>query len=421
MLKMNFKNINAGQIFILLALFSITLYSCSDNESTPVVKGNASFSFRHTDRDNSGGRTGEVATPAFMLLSIDHANGNKIVTDKKLALTTFGKSYISEDLELGVGVYKLTAFTILDRSGNTLYATPRGGSALAKYVVDPLPIDFIITENNTTNLSPQVLAIYNNDTPERFGYAGFGFEIVTIKKIKRLEHRDKFDSLRAYVTFEYDGKSRLIKKSIFDHQLSTSSSADYLSSMHIYEYSDNDLLKRVKKQQGDGSASEHVYYFTTDNKVSKIETYASGRLYTYFEFLHAGDTIKAQRFDANEKADWKRHEYIFANDNLIRYNRYQSNALEYYIDIEHDAMINPFDFGTPDFYVVMPPEELFFNFPSIRNPVKQSIVELSQSSSIIIDYQYSYDASGYPVKVVSNYWELSGGNWMRYGYWSIKY
>ena len=52
------------------------------------------------------------------------------------------------------------------------------GSEFAELVQNPLPIEFSVTEDEATTVSPEVLVVGENDTPEDFGYVAFGFQIV---------------------------------------------------------------------------------------------------------------------------------------------------------------------------------------------------------------------------------------------------
>jgi hypothetical protein len=203
-----------AMISIRVCLLLIVSFSCQREEKILPTKGNATFSFDQKDRTN--GRIQETTTPAFVLLEIIDGNGNKL-EEKKLNLLPFGQSYLSENLELPIGSYQLTQFVVLDASGVAIYATPLEGSELAKYVNDPLPIKFTIT-NEGTQVTSQVLAIDPGDNPEVFGYASFGFEIISqIGKVKKIVFHDLFadeddvtDVTTMYFQYRY-GKVETIK------------------------------------------------------------------------------------------------------------------------------------------------------------------------------------------------------------------
>jgi len=160
---------SALQILVLL-LF----YSCGDEQNPSPSKGKITFSPSAAIRSN--GRISQAATPAFVLFSIKAGNG-EAQENIKLTLFSLGQSYISENLELQKGNYQLTQFVVFDAAEKIIYATPLEGSVLAKYVTDPLPFEFTIT-NEVTQVAPQVLAVEPTDNPELFGYVSFGFDII---------------------------------------------------------------------------------------------------------------------------------------------------------------------------------------------------------------------------------------------------
>jgi hypothetical protein len=152
-------------------LFLLVLsYSCKHEENLSPTLGKATFSLSKKTRSN--GRVNETATPAFVLLSIKDSKG--IAQENvKLPLFAFGQSYLSDNLQLQTGTYQLTQFAVLDAANKVIYITPLEGSDMAKYVADPLPINFVIKEDENTQVTPQVLAVLEEDKLELFGYASF--------------------------------------------------------------------------------------------------------------------------------------------------------------------------------------------------------------------------------------------------------
>lgn len=158
--------------FILL-VFILTF--CDDNEPL-IKKGKVAFSFSQASRPE--GRISETSTPAFVVLNIEDTLGHIIESDKKMPLHAFGEHYTTDDLVLAQGNYQLTKFLVVDSANVAIYVTPIEGSDFSQMVSDPLPIRFSINENINTPITSQVLSVLTNDTPERFGYVGFSFEVV---------------------------------------------------------------------------------------------------------------------------------------------------------------------------------------------------------------------------------------------------
>jgi len=161
--------------------------------------GTATFSLVEKERIN--GRAEHTTAPAFIQLTILENNGSKR-EEIMLNLFPFGASYLSENLELPMGSYELTQFVVFDTSNRAMYATPHAGSELSKYVVDPLPIEFIIG-NEETQITPHVLSVEPTDSPQLFGYFSFGFDVVPRVTNLNLEvhYPDTITYDSAYIVF----------------------------------------------------------------------------------------------------------------------------------------------------------------------------------------------------------------------------
>jgi hypothetical protein len=193
------KKLIPSFLSILVLFFS---FSCGHEENLSQALGKATFSL--SKKTKSDGRVNDTAIPAFVLLNIKYSNG-KVQENIKLPLFSFGQSYLSDELLLPEGSYQLTQFAVLDAS-KVIYATPLEGSYLAEFVDDPLPIGFTITKEISTEVVPQVLAVTSTDTPEMFGLASFGFEVVKIATDLNIHFQypdiSTYDS--AYIVFKND-------------------------------------------------------------------------------------------------------------------------------------------------------------------------------------------------------------------------
>jgi hypothetical protein len=183
-----------------ILLILLLSFSCQPEENVSPPNGYATFSF--DERHQAHGRDKEKPTPAYVLLSLQGTNGDKR-EEIKLSLFSFGTDYLSEKLELSTGSYQLTQFVVLDSSNRVIYATPYEGSELSQFVLDPLPIEFIVG-NVETQITPQVLAIQPTDNPGLFGYTSFGFDAIArlISLNLQIHHPDsgRYDS--AYIVFK---------------------------------------------------------------------------------------------------------------------------------------------------------------------------------------------------------------------------
>lgn len=122
-------------------------------------------------------RPQSVADATALVVSIKDSSGTLVYNSERVPLYSFDGNYLSHPLSLLPGSYALTRFLVINNSGNTLYATPVEGSELAYLVRDPLDIDFGISRDAVTTVRPEVLSTERR-TPQAFGYASFGFEVV---------------------------------------------------------------------------------------------------------------------------------------------------------------------------------------------------------------------------------------------------
>ena len=112
-----------------------------------------------------------------LMVSIEDMEGNVVMSDSLIPLYVFGSGFMSEKIELISGEYKLTKFLVINPSGEVIYAAPVDGSPLAYLVKKPLPLIFNIYPDQVTRIVPEVLYV-GDQTPDQFGYASFGIQII---------------------------------------------------------------------------------------------------------------------------------------------------------------------------------------------------------------------------------------------------
>jgi hypothetical protein len=118
-----------------------------------------------------------ASTSFHILISVENQDGILIMEDELIPVYNFGNGFVSNRVEFEVGSYKLTKFMVINPSGNVVFASPVSGSPKSYLVMNPLPIGFVIHPENVTRVIPEVLAVIN-ESPQDFGYAGFGFHVV---------------------------------------------------------------------------------------------------------------------------------------------------------------------------------------------------------------------------------------------------
>ncbi|TWI85501.1 hypothetical protein IQ13_0664 [Lacibacter cauensis] len=120
----------------------------------------------------------------YAILSITNENGDSIITNRKVAITTSNQQYISEKIKLEKKSYKLSKLIVVKSTDTALFATPQAQSAKAVLVNATLPLPVSITAKGTNPLTVSVLPVIQSESPILFGYTGtdFGFEaFLTLK------------------------------------------------------------------------------------------------------------------------------------------------------------------------------------------------------------------------------------------------
>jgi hypothetical protein len=167
------------RLILVFAVF-FGLFSCKNDESIRIEK-EVDITFSISKASTTGGRTTTSAEPKSVLVTIKDNSGAVVADRKELALHKFGSSFLSLPLTLktsGEGTYLLTEFLVTGSNDEVVYITPREGSEMAHLVADALDIEFSISKEATTTITPEVIAVDGSATPESYGYGQFGFSIV---------------------------------------------------------------------------------------------------------------------------------------------------------------------------------------------------------------------------------------------------
>lgn len=173
------KTINKIGSLLMVAL--VCLYGCQDNEGNPdeLIPGEVQFSLSDPDSGDRGNASGAEAyeDARALIVTITDDQGNVVYDQEQIELFNFSGTLVGEPLSLNPGNYQLTEFLVLDDQGVVIYATPIEGSQYAHLVNDPLPIDFTVTADETSQVVPEVIDV-EEFTPDAFGYSTFRFTIV---------------------------------------------------------------------------------------------------------------------------------------------------------------------------------------------------------------------------------------------------
>lgn len=161
----------------LIMLAGVGLFSCRKTDNGI---GKAKFSL-NIPGGSGQLKSGTIADSGMvsyqLMISVENMQGIPVFSDKLIPLYTFGTGFVSENVEIKAGEYKLTSLMVINPLGAVVYAAPLAGSPLAYLTNKPLPLNFNISPDKITTVTPEVLPV-DNQSPGQFGYASFGVEII---------------------------------------------------------------------------------------------------------------------------------------------------------------------------------------------------------------------------------------------------
>jgi hypothetical protein len=384
----------------LITTLALSLIALSCNEDK-VVPQNGTVQFNYLS--NVGGRLGESLIPAAVLISIKNSNGDFVEQNKVLPLYGFGSGYVSEGIELPFGKYSLTQFIILDTDNHAIYATPIEGSEFAELVSDPLPIEFSITKNGNTLVTPQVLLLDDNVTPEKFGYVSFGFEVVNSKKLRvTFKINSVGDTIqRNDYSYDYLGRLSVIRKFI-DKDYQLAGFEMLVEYMYTYEHG---RLHSIDISGGGPNPIQLLYIYTGD-KITDMEFIWGGTKWWYSHFIYESELIIQYRYDHVDQLSYKAV-FKIESGNVTEITRYYGNneELESHYMLEYDGKKNPlldssfFEYDNPyTFHDKIFSEASRFGFVSNNNCSRIEIIATSgyvNPHTVLIEQ--TYNSYGYPL------------------------
>lgn len=164
-----------------ILLLSFFVISCSsDNDEPPVIdeptlalEGKQAFriNLKELTAKRQSVESQKNLDPAFVLLSINDASGNIILTREKIALIEDNGSYVTSDITLESGTYKVVEFIVTDGNDIVISMAPIKNSVLAQFATKPLPFDFeVMTDETKITVTENINAA--GYTSVDFGYTG---------------------------------------------------------------------------------------------------------------------------------------------------------------------------------------------------------------------------------------------------------
>ncbi|MFL1895276.1 leucine-rich repeat domain-containing protein [Aquimarina sp. 2-A2] len=173
-----------NKIFHILFL-SFFVLSCSPDNDEPTipiegkqVEGKQVFRIdlkKLTAKNLSVGNK-KNQEPAFALLSLNDVNENPILTREKVSLKKDSDSNVTAEFTLESGTYTVIEFIVIDANDVVISMAPKENSALAQFVTNPLPFDFVVPPNETKETVIENINAAGY-TSVNFGYTGLSLTL----------------------------------------------------------------------------------------------------------------------------------------------------------------------------------------------------------------------------------------------------
>lgn len=163
-------------------LFAAALAACGGGSSESKARSSVRFTLGTDSRLASALAAATPANaPVAVVVSIETADGRLVHDLLRTEVYAFGSTYVSQQLELEVGEYRLTRFLVIDARSQTICAAPNAADpsadpALLALVRQPLPLAFDVGPSVTRSQPVEILPV-GEHTPGQFGYAAFTFRV----------------------------------------------------------------------------------------------------------------------------------------------------------------------------------------------------------------------------------------------------
>ena len=168
---------NNYRIPLLAVLYLLTLigfFSCENDGAVEPVEQQVFFEI--TSPTQGSGRVADEPVITQIVVSIATASGESVLEDEEINVSLFGSGYLSDPISLETGDYQLTKFLVLSEAV-VVYASPLEDAELAYLVDDPLPINFVVSEDEVSTVQPEVLHV-SEGSIVAFGYSEIAFDLI---------------------------------------------------------------------------------------------------------------------------------------------------------------------------------------------------------------------------------------------------
>lgn len=330
-----------------LAITAFALIACKKEPTSqqPGPTPPQSFRFRLVV-DSLPGLPQQPIANLFARMEIRNEQ-NEVVKSNHLAVISFNQQFISEDVELPAGNYRITQLLIQSGTGNIMYAVPLAGSAKAAMVTKPLSYSIILPRPVTLDVPAQFLKVETSDKAADFGYpsglfpipgqtTGARIRIKTSIKIGDVLY-DSIPSTLLYRTWtsENDFQVRFIPLQPGENTLELDARAerhdlivskwgkDYTHSFRKADIREGALYLFGEEKEAKKLKAELVYIWTNNQYKAESKNnyiYNDKNQLTKIEYLRKRTTDNLPYVSMKE-------EFVYNNGKVERINRYDENNL----------------------------------------------------------------------------------------------
>lgn len=157
-------------VYTLFFASLVLLVSCKKvvEPGKPVDDSNLSLKYRIT-ADSLPGLPNQPISNLFAKFDVKNSEDELVVSNKLVAISFNGK-FVTEEMELPAGSYRISKLMIVSGTGNVLYAVPVTNSVKAAAVSKPLVYNMVLPSLVTFDVASEFLKVEANDKAVDFGY-----------------------------------------------------------------------------------------------------------------------------------------------------------------------------------------------------------------------------------------------------------
>ncbi|RXK57762.1 hypothetical protein ESA94_19780 [Lacibacter luteus] len=222
----------------------------------------------------------------FAKFDVKNAQDELVVNNKLVAISYNGK-FVTEEMELPAGSYRISKLMIVSGTGNVLYAVPVTNSAKAAGVSKPLAYPMVLPAATSLDIASEFLKVEASDKAVDFGYAADEFgtgstpveEALSIKIKTSIKVGDVlYDSIPSSLVYRtFSATNELLSVKFISLAAGTNIvQLDKTAAQHdfIVQKWGRDYTKRIAKTD---IRTDAVYVFGEEKEAKKLRSEITSR------------------------------------------------------------------------------------------------------------------------------------------------